>query len=91
MKLYSPLKDLRHFFENNFCRKRSHTPILTLIQMKCGLKRIFRGLSFYGINLRIMQTELNMVIVIVDKVSFNEESHNVLTVHIETPPSKREQ
>ena len=36
----------------------------------------FRGLSFYRINLRIMQTELKIVIclVIVDEVSFNEES-----------------
>ena len=53
----------------------------------------FRGLSFHRINLRIMQTELKMVICtgIVDEVSFNEESRTILTLHIETSPSKREQ
>ena len=40
-----------------------------------------------------MQTELKMVICtgIVDEVSFNEESRTILTLHIETSPSKREQ
>ena len=33
-------------------------------------KSIFRGLSFYGINLRIMQTELKMAVGIEDEVSF---------------------
>ena len=38
-------------------------------------KNIFRGLSFYGINLRIIQTQIKMVVVLVDEVSFNEVSH----------------
>ena len=35
-----------------------------------------------------MRSELKTVIV--EEVSFNEESHTILTVHIETSPSKRE-
>ena len=44
-----------------FRRKRSHAPTLTLTQTKLWSKSIFRGLSFYGINLRNMPTELKTV------------------------------
>ena len=37
-------------------------------------KSIFRGLSFYVINLRIFWTELKMIVVIVDEVLFDEVS-----------------
>ena len=30
---------------------------ITLFQMKCGLKEYLGDLSFYGINLRILQTQ----------------------------------
>ena len=40
-------------------------------------KSIFRGLLLHGINLRIMRTELKMVIVIVNEVSFDEMSRTV--------------
>ena len=82
-------QDLQHFIENTVSRKRSYTPTLT--QTKCGLKVSLGDISFYRINLRIMQTELKMVIVIVDKVSFNEEICTILTVHTEISPSKRQQ
>ena len=42
-------------------------------------KSIFRGLLFYRINLRIMQIELKMVVVIVDKVLFDKASHTAKT------------
>ena len=42
---------------------------------KMWSKSIYRELSFSGINLRIMQTELKMVLVVVDKVSFNKVLH----------------
>ena len=37
-------------------------------------KSIFRGLSFYGINLGIMWTKLKAVVVVVDEVSFDDVS-----------------
>ena len=70
----SSKQDLQHFIENTVRRKRSHTPTLTLTKTKCGLKVSLGDLSFFGINLRILQTELKMVIVIADKVSFYEET-----------------
>ena len=53
------------------CQKQSHAPALS--QTKYG---ILRGLSFYG-NLRIMWTELKMVVVVVviDEVSFDRWLH----------------
>ena len=58
--------DLRHLAENAVRRKRSLAPTLTLTQTKCGLK-VSLGLSFYGINQRIMRTNLKTVVVVVDK------------------------
>ena len=54
---------------------QAQTKIITssscaVTQSKKWSKSIFRGLSYYGINLRIMQTELKMVIV--DEMSFDK-------------------
>ena len=38
-------------------------------------KNIFRGLSFYRINIRIIWTELKMVLIVVDEVSFEKMLH----------------
>ena len=43
--------------------------------MKCGLKVSL----VYRINLRVIQTELKMVVVIIDEVSFEEVSHTNFT------------
>ena len=40
-----------------------------------GLKVSLGDDSFYRINLRIMQTELKMVVVVVDEVLFDKVSH----------------
>ena len=57
-------RPLWQFFKTALCQKQSHAPTLILTQTKCDLK-VFLGdyylLSFYGINLIIMQTELKMV------------------------------
>ena len=63
--------DLTLFVENVIRRKHSHAPNLILTLTKCGLILVY-GLLFNGINLGIMRTELKMVVVLEDEVSFAE-------------------
>ena len=62
--------DPRHFVENDI-------PNSYLSPEEMWSRSIFRGLSFHGINLRIMRAEMKMVIVVKDEVSFDEVSRTV--------------
>ena len=55
-----PLVDVQHFVKT-VCRKRSYAPTLALTQVKWGQKvSLGAQPTFFGINLRIMWTELKM-------------------------------
>ena len=55
-----PLVDVQHFVKT-VCRKRSYAPTLALTQVKRGQKvSLGAQATFFGINLRIMWTELKM-------------------------------
>ena len=57
----------------NVCRKRSYAPTLALTQVKWGQKvSIGAQPTFFGIDLRIMWTELKMDRSVSDEVSFEE-------------------
>ena len=55
-----PLVDVQHVVKT-VCRKRSYAPTLALTQVKWGQKvSLGAQPTFFGINLRIMWTELKM-------------------------------
>lgn len=46
---------------------------------------IFRGLSFYRINSKMMPTEIKMVVVVVDKVPFDKVSRTAVSLSFTKP------